>query len=39
MKLPKGLTTKDLHAIAEFNRIVMNYMKMIRLLNKPYNQL
>lgn len=24
-------TTKDLHAIAEFNRIVLNYLKMVRL--------
>ncbi len=25
------LTTNDLHQIANFNRIVMNYLKMIRL--------
>lgn len=28
------LTVKDLHAIAEFNFIVMNYLKMKRLLVK-----
>lgn len=31
-------TTQDLHSIAEFNRIVMNYLKMTRL-GKKYQKL
>jgi hypothetical protein len=28
-----GLSAEDLKAIAQFNRIVMNYLKMVRIKN------
>lgn len=32
VELPKGTTIRDLQALADFNRIIRNYMQMVELL-------
>ena len=34
VKLPKGTTIRDLQALADFNRIIKNYMQMVEILNE-----
>ena len=34
----KNLTVKDLHAIADFKKIVMNYLKMARLIKRDMEE-
>ena len=34
VELPKGTTIRDLQALADFNRIIKNYMQMVKLLEE-----